>query len=448
MSFLDKVIERRDAVKAEMDAVLEAVAAENRTDLTAEETEKVDALVAESRSLDSKIENLKAQADADAKVAEVRAAVADVAMPKVGGAKVTREERTYTPESGASFIKDAFNAQFKQDFSAQDRLARHMREEAIERRDGATTNFEGLVVPQYLTDLAAPLARAGRPTADFATNKMTLPASGMTLNISRMTTGTSTAIQQTQNTDVSETDADDTLLTVNVRTIAGQQDLSRQAIERGTGIDSFVIGDLIRSWHTTLNSQILNGAGTNGTIKGIRASGGNAVTFTATTPTVALLYPKLADALQQVQSNVFTTPTAWIMHPRRLAFLLAGVDGSNRPLVVPAANGPMNSVAAGAGVAQYGNSGYQLLGLPIIADASVGTTYGAATNQDEIYLVDAREMHLWEQPGSPFSLRFEATNAGSLTVKSVVYGYAAFTAERYPLAASIISGTGLVAPSF
>ena len=44
MSYLDKVIERRDAVKAEMDAVLEAVASENRTDLTAEETVKVDAL--------------------------------------------------------------------------------------------------------------------------------------------------------------------------------------------------------------------------------------------------------------------------------------------------------------------------------------------------------------------------------------------------------------------
>ena len=59
MSYLDKVIERRDAVKTEMDAVLEAVAAENRTDLTAEETEKVDALVEESRSLDTKIEKMK-----------------------------------------------------------------------------------------------------------------------------------------------------------------------------------------------------------------------------------------------------------------------------------------------------------------------------------------------------------------------------------------------------
>jgi HK97 family phage major capsid protein len=87
MSYLDKVVERRDAVKAEMDAVLEAVAEENRTDLTAEETEKVDALVEESRSLDTKIEKLKTQADADAKAAEVRSTVAPVATP-AGGARV------------------------------------------------------------------------------------------------------------------------------------------------------------------------------------------------------------------------------------------------------------------------------------------------------------------------------------------------------------------------
>jgi hypothetical protein len=34
MSYFDNVVERRDAVKAEMDAILEAVAAESRTDLT------------------------------------------------------------------------------------------------------------------------------------------------------------------------------------------------------------------------------------------------------------------------------------------------------------------------------------------------------------------------------------------------------------------------------
>ena len=448
MSYFDKVVERRDAVKAEMDAVLEAVASEDRTDLTVEETEKVDALVEEARSLDSKIEKLKAQADADAKASEIRSSVAAVATPRVGGTTVTRESRTYSERSDSSFFKDAYNAQFKSDFTAQDRLARHMREEEIERRDVGTAQFEGLVIPQYLIDLAAPLARAGRPFADFATNKMTLPPSGMTLNISRMTTGSSTAVQVTQNDAVSETDVDDTLLTVNVRTIAGQQDLSRQAIERGTGIDVFVAADLIKSWHTTLDSQILNGAGTAGTIKGLRASGGNAITFTSTAPTVGLLYPKLADAIQQIQTNSFTNPTHFIMHPRRLAFLLAAVDSTNRPLVVPAANGPMNASGVGAGPSSYGNSGYQMMGLPIITDANIGTTYGTTTNQDEIYVVNAGESHLWEQPGSPFTLRYDATGAGNLTLKTVVYGYAAYTAERYPLAASIISGTGLSAPSF
>jgi HK97 family phage major capsid protein len=448
MSYFDKVVERRDAVKAEMDAVLEAVASEDRTDLTVEETEKVDALVEEARSLDTKIEKLKAQADADAKASEIRSSVASVATPRVGGTTVTRESRTYSERSDSSFFKDAYNAQFKSDFTAQDRLARHMREEEIERRDVGTAQFEGLVIPQYLINLAAPLARAGRPFADFATNKMTLPPSGMTLNISRMTTGSSTAVQVTQNDAVSETDVDDTLLTVNVRTIAGQQDLSRQAIERGTGIDVFVAADLIKSWHTTLDAQILNGAGTAGTIKGLRASGGNAITFTSTAPTVGLLYPKLADAIQQIQTNSFTNPTHFIMHPRRLAFLLAAVDSTNRPLVVPAANGPMNAAGVGTGGSAYGNSGYQMMGLPIITDANIGTTYGTTTNQDEIYVVNAGESHLWEQPGSPFTLRYDATGAGNLTIKTVVYGYAAYTAERYPLAASIISGTGLSAPTF
>lgn len=450
MSYLDKLIERRESVKAEMDAVLEAVAAENRTDLTDDESAKVDALVEESRSLDSKIEKFKAQADADAKVAEVRAAVADVVMPKsTATTKIVSEPRTYTENSGNSFIADAFNAQFRNDYAANERLARHTREESIERRDVGTSNFSGLVIPQYLVDLAAPYARAGRPTADFATNKHALPAAGMTINISRMTTGTSADIQASENSAVSETNADDTLLTIDVRTIAGQQDLSKQVIERGTGVDSFVVQDLVRAWHTQLDNQILNGAGTSGTILGLRnTSGINSVTYTDAAPTVAALYPKLADAYQQIQTGVFMNPTHWIMHPRRLAFLLSAVDQQDRPLVLPALNGPMNAVATGAGAASYGNSGYTMMGLPIIVDANVITNGGSGTDEDEIYCVTAPELHLWEQAGSPFALSFDATGAGSLTVKSVVYGYSAFSAGRYPAAASKISGTGLVAPTF
>lgn len=449
MSYLDKVIEARDAVKVEMDTILEAVATENRTDLTEDETAKVDALVEESRSLDSKIEKFKAQADADAKATEARSAYAGVVMPKgTASTKITSEARTYSSANpDVSFVKDAFTAKFSNDYAAQERLARHTKEEEVERRSVGTGNFAGLVIPQYLVDLAAPLARAGRPTADFATNKMTLPAAGMTLNISRMTTGTSTAVQAAENDAVSNTNADDTLLTVNVRTIAGQQDISKQAIERGTGIDTFIIQDLIRGWHTTLDSQILNGTGASGQILGLNdTSGVNVVTYTDASPTVAALYPKLADAYQQIQTGAFMNPTHWVMHPRRLAFLLAAVDLAGRPLVVPTLNGPMNAYATGVGQAYYGNSGYSMMGLPIIADANVRTDFDG--DQDRIYCVTAPEFHLWEQAGSPFALNFDATGAGSLTIKSVVYGYAAATAGRYPDAFSYVAGTGLAAPTF
>jgi hypothetical protein len=42
----------------------------------------------------------------------------------------------------------------------------------------------------------------------------------------------------------------------------------------------------------------------------------------------------------------------------------------------------MNAVSSGSGSVAYGNSGYQMMGLPIITDANIGTTYGTTTNQD------------------------------------------------------------------
>jgi hypothetical protein len=45
-------------------------------------------------------------------------------------------------------------------------------------------------------------------------------------------------------------------------------------------------------------------------------------------------------------------------------------------------------------------------------------------------------------------LKFEETNAGSLTTKMVVYGYSAFASGRYPAGMTKIQGTGLITPSF
>jgi hypothetical protein len=107
----------------------------------------------------------------------------------------------------------------------------------------------------------------------------------------------------------------------------------------------------------------------------------------------------------------------------------------------------MNAAGTFSGLG-YGQSGqYSMVGLPIITDANVATNLGAGTNQDEIYIVAADEMHLWESPGQPTYVRFEQPD-GKVAVRIVMFGFSAFTAGRYPKAIAKIGGTGLVTPTF
>ena len=431
MTYSQTLTEKRDAALAKADELV-AKAAADRRELTSEEDADIAQTLEVVRDLDEQIvrhrelEQRAAAAAESRKAAGVEAAVTTVKS----------EPRTYSPQSSNSFIADAYRAQFTNDFAAADRLARHMREESVERRDVTSTNFAGLVVPQFLTDLAAPFARAGRPVADRA-RKHTLPDAGLTISISKVTTGTAVA-SQTEGAAVQETNMDDTKLDLSVVTVAGQQNVSRQAIERGTNVDSLVMADLVSAYHTKIDDLL---------VAELFSSAGQAVTYTDASPTVAELYPKIADAVQKVQTTFFAGPNAIIMHPRRLAFILAAVDSTNRPLALPAPN--FNSVASGEGSPQYGNSGYSIMGLPVITDANVSTNKGAGTDQDTIYVGNFQELHLWEQGnGDPMLLRFEQPKGAELDVTMIVYGYSCATANRYPNAWAQINGTGLITPTF
>jgi HK97 family phage major capsid protein len=448
MSFAKQLREKRDARINESQNIIATAEADKR-ELTTEEDTRIGAILDEVRSLDTQITNAEEVEKRAAEAAEARKPIENEVR---GGAVVRNEARTYRPNGENDFIADAFRAQILGSYEARERIARHQQEEAVERRAVGTSAFSGLVVPQYLVDLVAPYARAGRPFLDGATVGHGLPDEGMTIYISRITTGSSTAVQSSENSAVSETNMDDTLLSVPVITVAGQQTVSRQSLERGTNIEQIVMGDLVRAWHTSLDSQAILGSGSSGQAKGIYTTldgGANEITYTDASPTVAELYPKLADAIQRVQAATFQQPTHWVMAPRRLAWFLSSLDGQNRPLVVPTANGPMNALSTGDGAVRYANSGYSLMGLPIITDGNVQLTLGSGTNEDVIYCVNGMESHLWEAPGHPMMLNFEQPNAASLGVLIVVYGYAAYTAERYgAVGHSMITGTGLAAPSF
>jgi len=451
-SFLVSLREKRESKTSMIESIVERAAEEQR-DISEVELANVEALNVEIKKLDERIEQISDIELRNAKAADLAAKV-DAGIKtenrSASPAYVVREELTYTERSGYSFLSDAYSAQFMNNSDAQQRIARHQQEMKIEKRAVATSNFAGLVVPQYLVDLYAPLARAGRPFADIS-RKHQLPPQGMSAVISRITTGTSVAAQTSENTAAVSQDIDDTTLNVDVVTIAGQQSVSKQALQRGYNIENIVLADLIRAYHTKLDDLLLNGSGSNGQPLGIKGmTTGILVTFTSTSPTVSGLYPKIADAIQQIQSNVFVSPTHVVMHPRRLGFLLAGLDGQNRPLVVPTAYNPVNAMGTGTGgYPAYGsNSGYSILGLPIVTDANISTTQGAGTNQDTIFVLDANESHLFEEGnGDPQYVTFEESS-GKVSIVIVMYGFSAYTSLRYPNAIAQINGTGLVTPSF
>lgn len=383
---------------------------------------------------------------------EQKAGEAVTRLAAGGGARVTNEPRTYTREAArrdkVSFFRDLKNR--ADDPAAGERLLRHQRETAeelarMEQRDVGTGAFTGLVVPQYLTDLVAPLRRAGRPVADIA-NKHDLPDEGMTVNISRITTGSAAASQATENAAVQETDMDDTLLTVDVRTIAGMQDVSRQAIDRGTGIDEIVIQDLTRAYNTELDNQLLNGSGASGQHRGIRnVTGIIAVTYTDATPSAAEFYPKGADLIQQAQKAVFLGITHWIMAPRRW-WWIAKELGNTFPLLQMPGTDPQS--AGQAGGTEYEAMNRRLFGIPVVLDGNVPENLGAGTNEDVALGVTQEELHLWEDAGAPLLIRTDQAAVNALTVRFVLFGYSAFTAGRYPSAHGAISGTGLITPTF
>ena len=449
-AFLASLREKRESKTALITSTLDRAAEEAR-DLSEVELANVEALNLEIKKLDERIEQMSDIEIRNQKATDLAAKVDSTVDTKkearAGGFVVTREELTYSERTADKFLGDALKAQFANDSEAAERIQRHQKEMAIEKRASDSGNFAGLVVPSYLVDLYAPLSRAGRPFADAA-RKHPLPAQGMSVVISRITTGTSVAYQTSENTAAVSTDPDDTTLTVNVNTIAGQNSISKQALLRGYNIENIVLADLLRAYHTKLDNALINGSGSDGQPLGLKSmTTGILVTYTATTGTVAGLYPKIADSIQQIQSTIYANPNAIIMHPRRLGFLLAGLDGQSRPLVVPQAYNPINSMGTGNGTPPYGNSGYSILGLPIITDANIATNVGTGTNQDTIFVVDLNECHLWEEAGSPTYVKFEEPT-GKVAINIVMFGMSAFTSLRYPGAIAQINGTGLAAPSF
>ncbi|MFJ8844343.1 hypothetical protein ACIRFF_15725 [Streptomyces cyaneofuscatus] len=366
-------------------------------------------------------------------------------------ARVGQEERTYRKDqdpNGKNFLMDVSRQFLFQDVEASSRLSRHMQEERVERaeyfqRSVGTGAFSGLTVPQYLTDMYAPKTANLRPFADIC-NKHQLPADGMSVNISRITTASSADNQASENTAVSETDMDDTLLTVPVKTAAGQQTVSRQAIDRGTGIEDVTLQDMFNRVATVMDNTLINEATT-----GLSAMA-QATSYTDASPTGAELYPKILGAAAGVEAALLAMgrPTHAVMSSRRwywlssqMASVWPMINWSNLPVQASGTANAQSSYASGP-------RGVLPCGLEVVVDNNIATNLGAGENEDELFVVPQDECHLWEDGDSPLFIRAEQAKAASLGVLLVAYKYYAYTFGRYTNGMQKVGGTGLVTPAF
>lgn len=303
--------------------------------------------------------------------------------------------------------------------------------------DSSAGSGAGFLPPIWLAEEWASKARPGRKFAN-AVPSMTMPPAGEVLTIPKVTGGTDVDVQAAEGDSVAETDLETDNVTAPLVTIAGQQNIKRQTLERSyPGLDEVIFDDLRRAYDARLDKQTIAGTGLNGQHQGIRvAAGATAVSFTGSTQEALLA--KVYNAISNVATERFEEPDMIVMHPRRAAWLAAG-----RAQDVPIFQ--QGGLVLSQGQQDAGFVGV-FAGLPVLTDANVPTNLGSGTNEDEIYVLYSADLRLAEDDIRQFT--FEEVLSGTLTVRLQLFAYSFFVPDRYPEGICVVSGSGLATPSF
>ena len=332
--------------QAERRSLVDAAKRERRStdQLTADEDQEFRDLTSQINELEERLDELQEE--------DQRASASNQAMARAGLNGRQAETSVYGRESRNSYFADLARVSLGMaDYATRERLNTYGQEQRdLNRADGSGGY---LVPPSWKMDELIELARPGRVTADLLTRRP-LPPGTDTINIPKIVTGTSVAMQPGDNDPVAEVDLTDSFLTASVRTIAGQQDIALQLLDQSPlNFDEIVLRDLLGAHAQQMGAQVLSGTGTAGQLLGLRnVSGIESVTWTSATPTAAELQRRVADCVQRIASALYTGPNAIIMSSRRWAWLLTQNDTSNRPLVLPDAYSPSNAQGLVTGVSE------------------------------------------------------------------------------------------------
>ena len=373
------------------------------------------------------------------------------------------EENVYNPryanlrldEGGRSFLHDLVLAQGGgtpgEAHDAAERLGKHrqqMKHRGVNFDPGGasmpdiranTGDLGGLVPPQYLTDEATPLVRGMRPSAD-AMGPRPLPPTGMSLVVPRITTtsGGASAAGTAEGATAANNDPEIADLTIPVKTIRGWVDISIEATMRGVMVDDLLSSDLQGAVETQVNADLIAGAGSNtltGLNHGNAIASGNKLDIDTSSPSGIILFQNMMRMAGIIAQHRFRHTTHFMMHPRRLGWLLGREDGNDRPIWQAALSTSTNIVAGGDSAGAYGETNVVVGGVPLVSDSACPTTID--TNQDGVFAWYAPDMLFFE---SPLMVMRQDPNAKAWSNTVTMGRFVAF-APRFDTSAARLSGT-------
>jgi HK97 family phage major capsid protein len=360
-----------------------------------------------------------------------------------------QEARTYEAHAPHHFLRDLFARQYQGDQAASARVARHEREMQVESRDRVVSNLGGLLPPVYMTERFAALARSKAPlynALDAVGQVQPLPAEGVVFIEPVQSTGATAAptAEGADFTEISEFDVANNTLTATL--ISAQTDVSRTLFMRANSSLDKLFRDMVAAYWAELDNQLINGSGAAPQHRGIRnVAGINTITYTDASPTGAKFIRKVGGALALINKLNNGGADLAILAPRRWNDLTTSPDANGRPLVVPNSQGIMNAYGSGAPNV-YGVPVGETLQLITITDGNIVENIGAGTNEDVAIITTRANLSVWDD-GEPMQWTFEQTGAMG-KVRLAVGGFSVFSAQSYPKASAVITGTGMITPVF
>ena len=453
MSIIDTLEAQSATMKTRLEAIVADADKRDSKALTPEESAEFDALSAEIRKNRDRAVELRADAVAEANAVATRKIAGVEGEQRVTPATVKDAPIYAKDKPDTSYFRDLFQARNMNDADAADRLRRNDKMVAEARALTTTAGAGGeFAPPEWMISDFVKLARVGRKFADSIGPQL-LPAGISSVNIPKVSGGTTTAVQATNNATLSQTDMTTTSLTSGITTIGGKQVVSLQLLtQSGIPFDQVVLADLAGDYAKQFDNQVINGSAASGQLNGVytyfNASGTVNTTYTQATPAVGGtggLYSKIFAACSAIESARFMAPDTIWMHPRRWNWILSSSDSNNRPLVVPNGLQGFNVIGGDGGNMAEGAVG-SMAGLNVVTDANIVTNLGAGTNQDPILVGVRSDLRLWESALQMES--FTATYADSAGVLFRALAFSAAIPSRYTSSVSVINGTGTVVPAF